>query len=209
MRCLRLLGRYLHHPTLGILCLSLRPIQQHLATALLQVVSALWTRLRLSPLCSRPFCSRLAFWLLCKWLESAYFDEAGLLSQEARETLKHLDNPDWHKSEELSERLGGVIKPLTARCLLKEKAINGQSLNPVARFHLGNGAELHRINWLGDISVKGIKQSAGLMVNYLCVLDNIERNHEQHSTNGTVVCSSGVRDLSRRSRKLLKGESET
>ena len=141
-------------------------------------------------------------------MESAYFDEAGLLSQEARETLKHLDNPDWHKSEELSERLGGVIKPLTARCLLKEKAINGQPLNPVARFHLGNGAELHRINWLGDISVKGIKQSAGLMVNYLCVLDNIERNREQHSTNGTVVCSSSVRDLSRRSRKLLKGESE-
>ena len=72
----------------------------------------------------------------------------------------------------------------------------------------GNGAELHRINWLGDTSAKGMKQSAGLMVNYLYVLDNIERNHEQYSTSGTTVCSSGVRDLSRRSRKLLKGESE-
>lgn len=143
-----------------------------------------------------------------RWLETTCSDDACMLSPEARETLKHLDDPDWHKNEELAERLGSLIKPLAARYLLKEKTTNGQPMNPVARFHLGNGAELHRINWLGDISAKGMKQSAGLMVNYLYVLDNIERNHEQYSTSGTIVCSSGVRDLSRRSRKLLKGESD-
>jgi len=142
------------------------------------------------------------------WLETTCSDDAGMLSPEAQATLKHLDDPAWQKNEELSERLSSVIKPLAARYLLKEKTTNGQPLNPVARFHLGNGAELHRINWLGDTSAKGMKQSAGLMVNYLYVLDNIERNHEQYSTSGTTVCSSGVRDLSRRSRKLLKGESE-
>ena len=143
-----------------------------------------------------------------RWLETNCSDDACMLSPEAQETLKHLDDPNWHKNEELAERLGSLIKPLAARYLLKEKTTNGQPLNPVARFHLGNGAELHRINWLGDTSAKGMKQSAGLMVNYLYVLDNIERNHEQYSTSGTIVCSSGVRDLSRRSRKLLKGESE-
>tara|TARA_R110002074_G_scaffold398388_1_gene590129 strand:- start:5742 stop:7103 length:1362 start_codon:yes stop_codon:yes gene_type:complete len=142
------------------------------------------------------------------WMESTHLDEIGLLGPEAQETLKHLNDPDWYKNEALSERLGNVIKPLAARYLLKEKTTNGQPLNPVARFHLGNGAELHRINWLGDTSAKGMKQSAGLMVNYLYVLDNIERNHEQYITSGTIVCSSGVRDLSRRGRKLLKGESE-
>lgn len=143
-----------------------------------------------------------------KWLEGTYSDDAGLLTTEAKEALKHLDDAGWHKNEELSERLSSVIKPLAAHYLLKEKTANGQPLNPVARFHLGNGAELHRINWRGDTSAKGMNQSVGLMVNYLYVLDNIERNHEQYSVSRTVVCSSSVRDLSRRSRKLLKGESE-
>lgn len=142
------------------------------------------------------------------WLESTYLDDIGLLEPEAQEVIKHLNDPEWFKNEDLTERLGNVIKPLAARYLLKAKNAKGEPLNPVARFHLGNGAELHRINWLGDTSTKGMKQSAGLMVNYLYVLDNIERNHEQYTTDGTIVCSSAVRDLSRRGRKLLKGETE-
>ncbi|MEX0605510.1 malonyl-CoA decarboxylase [Marinobacter sp.] len=142
------------------------------------------------------------------WLESTYLDDIGLLEPEAQEVIKHLNDPEWFSNEALRERLGSVIKPLAARYLLKEKTAKGEPLNPVARFHLGNGAELHRINWLGDTSGKGMKQSAGLMVNYLYVLDNIERNHEQYTTDGTIVCSSAVRDLSRRGRKLLKGETE-
>ena len=111
-------------------------------------------------------------------------------------------------SSERSEALDSVIRPLAARYLLKAKADDGQPLNPVARFHLGNGAELHRINWQGDASAQGMQQSCGLMVNYLYVLDTIERNHEQYTDNYTIVCSSSVRELSKRGRKWLKGDTE-
>ena len=144
-----------------------------------------------------------------KWLEATYLSSEGTpeqLASDARETLAHLNDPDWRNDETHTERLKNVVKPLAAHYLLTIKNEHGQPLNPVARFHLGNGARLHRINWLGDTSDKGIHQSAGLMVNYLYVLDDIERNHEQYTTNGTIACSSEVRDLGRRARKQLKGD---
>lgn len=55
----------------------------------------------------------------------------------------------------------------------------GRNGNPVAKFHLGNGAKLHLVNWAGDLSRKGLRQSAGLMVNYLYDLGNVEENHEK------------------------------
>jgi malonyl-CoA decarboxylase len=63
--------------------------------------------------------------------------------------------------------------------------------NPVAKFHLGNGAKLHQINWAGDLSRKGLRQSAGLMVNYLYDLANVEENHERFA-NGEIVYSKAV-----------------
>jgi malonyl-CoA decarboxylase len=142
------------------------------------------------------------------WLEKTYHPDSGLLTPEAQEILSHLDNPEWNKQPELAERLKEVVSPLAARYLLKEKNGSNLPLNPVARFHLGNGAELHRINWLGDVSDSGMKQSAGLLVNYLYVLENIERNNEKYSTRGEIVCSSSVRELSKLGRKLLQGELE-
>ncbi|WP_025512724.1 malonyl-CoA decarboxylase domain-containing protein [Bordetella trematum] len=53
---------------------------------------------------------------------------------------------------------------------------NGAPLDPVARFHLGNGARLERLNWAADISEKGLAQSSGMMVNYLYVLDDLDDN---------------------------------
>lgn len=138
------------------------------------------------------------------WLRARYNDDT--LPDELRQILHELDTPDWHLDSVHSERLKAVVNPLAARYLVEEKNSRGLPLNPVARFHLGNGAELHRINWLGDISSKGLKQAAGLMVNYLYVLDDIEQNHENYTANATVVCSSGVRDLNRRARKMAKGE---
>lgn len=79
-----------------------------------------------------------------------------------------------------------------------EKRGNGQPIDPVARFHLRNGARLERINWLGDTSLKGLRQSAGIMVNYRYVLDEIERNHEAFVAKGTVAASTEVRALMRR-----------
>ena len=63
--------------------------------------------------------------------------------------------------------------------------------NPVAKFHLGNGAKLHQINWAGDLSRKGLRQSAGLMVNYLYDLGSVEENHERFA-NGEIVYSKAV-----------------
>ncbi|EFV86957.1 hypothetical protein HMPREF0005_05943, partial [Achromobacter xylosoxidans C54] len=53
---------------------------------------------------------------------------------------------------------------------------NGLPLDPVARFHLGNGARIERLNWAADTSAKGLKQSCGLMVNYLYDLDELDGN---------------------------------
>jgi malonyl-CoA decarboxylase len=71
-------------------------------------------------------------------------------------------------------------------------------LDPVARFHLGNGARLERVNWLADTSPRGIKQSAGLMVNYLYKLDEIEDNHEAFEREGRVVIADAVKRLLRK-----------
>ena len=63
--------------------------------------------------------------------------------------------------------------------------------NPVAKFHLDNGARLNRINWAADLSRKGLRQSAGLMVNYLYDLDGVEENHEAF-LNGGIIRSRAV-----------------
>ena len=68
-------------------------------------------------------------------------------------------------------------------------------VDPVARFHLGNGARLERINWMGDLSEKGLAESYGVMVNYLYDLAEIERNHEAFANQGVVVASSAVKKL--------------
>jgi malonyl-CoA decarboxylase len=73
----------------------------------------------------------------------------------------------------------------------------GAPLDAVARFHLGNGARLERLNWLADDSERALTQSHGLMVNYLYELDDIEKNHEAYATQRTVVASSAVSRLVR------------
>jgi malonyl-CoA decarboxylase len=65
----------------------------------------------------------------------------------------------------------------------------------VARFHLGNGASLKAIHWLGDRSENGIRQSAGMMVNYLYDLKTVDANHEAFSHDGKVIASREVLSL--------------
>ena len=82
-----------------------------------------------------------------------------------------------------------------ARYFLEAKRPDGQSPDPVARFHLGNGAELEAVHWMGDVSEKGIDQAAGLMVNYRYRLDRIEANHEAYAKDGEIRASRAVRGL--------------
>ena len=121
------------------------------------------------------------------------------VSEEEREVLKHLDEPKWYENEETTVQLRAVVEPLAAYYFLRARTSKGRVIDPVARFHLGNGARLERIDWLGDLSPKGLRESAGIMVNYLYRLDDIEKNHEAYANDGEVVASSAVK-------KLLKNE---
>ncbi len=98
-------------------------------------------------------------------------------------------------------RIAAVLREpllrLCARYLLRERAPSGRALDPVAHFHLSNGARVERLNWLGDISPKGLQQSAGIMVNYLYRLGDIEANHEAYRGEGRVVALAQVRNLAR------------
>jgi malonyl-CoA decarboxylase len=88
------------------------------------------------------------------------------------------------------------LVPLCAHYLVHEKR-GEEPLDSVARFHLKNGARLDRINWLADTSATGIKQSAGLMANYVYDIADLERNHELYARSGQVVCSRRVQALAK------------
>jgi malonyl-CoA decarboxylase len=70
----------------------------------------------------------------------------------------------------------------------------GKPIDPVARFHLGNGARVERLNWAGDPSAKGLKQSYGLMVNYLYDLKRLDK-HRAQLAQGKIPVSSSIEDL--------------
>jgi malonyl-CoA decarboxylase len=120
------------------------------------------------------------------WLLNA--DLQGLLPEKLLEAVK--------------EPLGAVVDTqvydallkLCAHYLLREKS--GQlPKDPVARFHLGNGAQLHGLHGSADLSPKGRKQSAGIMVNYLYDLPKIEENHEAYFDQGKIAVSKAVTRL--------------
>jgi len=84
--------------------------------------------------------------------------------------------------------------------LVEAKDSRGRPLDPVARFHLGNGARLERLNWMGNMSVKGRRQSAGLMVNYLYELRSVERLHENYVHGASVALGGPFRQMLKKMR---------
>jgi malonyl-CoA decarboxylase len=135
-----------------------------------------------------------------QWLKQA--DDVPV-TDEDRELLKQLDDPKWVEHEETTAQLRSLLEPLAAHYFLRARNSKGRVIDSVARFHLGNGARLERIDWLGDLSPKGLRESAGIMVNYLYRLDDIEQNHEAFANNGEVVGSSAVKKLLKGERRLL------
>ena len=87
------------------------------------------------------------------------------------------------------------LSQLAARYYLEEKTAYQEPLDPVARFHLKNGAILDRINTQADLSDKGQKQSFGMMVNYVYDLAKVEEHHEAYMTDNQLACSSHVKKL--------------
>ncbi|KAF9202077.1 hypothetical protein BGZ49_007746 [Haplosporangium sp. Z 27] len=100
-----------------------------------------------------------------------------------------LQHPSTFSDSETMGKLRPILSRLCARYLLLEKR-RFLALDPVANFHIRNGACVHRLNWLGDTSEKGMDESFGMMVNYLYSLDHIEMNNQQYLQDGTISVSS-------------------
>ena len=134
-----------------------------------------------------------------KWLDRERgIENSTALSAEDRATLSALDRPGWWRKPELAEAMQEPLLRAAAWYFLRAKNRRGVPLDPVARFHLGNGARLERLDWLADVSENGIGQSYGVMVNYLYVLDDIEKNHEAYAEGRAVVAASAVKRLVRK-----------
>ena len=105
-----------------------------------------------------------------------------------------IETPDWPADRPPGEHLKSRLSHLCAHYLLRAKCGN-HTLDPVARFHLRNGARLERINWLSDPSPTGLSQSAGMMVNYVYDEANVVANHEAYVNEGRVAHTRAVASL--------------
>jgi len=111
--------------------------------------------------------------------------------------LDKLARPNWQTDESLAAQMRPELQSLIAEYLLEAKNKKGRPADPVARFHLGNGAGIEHIRWLGDVSAKGLGNGAGFMVNYLYDLEHVVANHEAHVKHGTIFAAHRVRALRR------------
>jgi malonyl-CoA decarboxylase len=132
------------------------------------------------------------------WLKRERAEEnSQALTETDKSVMAVLDEPGWWNDAEKAAALQLPVMRAAAWYFLRARTPRGLPLDAVARFHLGNGARLERINWLADTSDKAMSQSHGLMVNYLYDLDDIEKNHEAYAEGRTVVASSAVQRLLR------------
>ena len=131
-----------------------------------------------------------------EWLKRERATEASLaLSEEDRAALETLDRADWWRDEAAVETLREPLLRAAAWYYLRARTPRGTPLDSVARFHLGNGARLERLNFAADTSERALRQSHGLMVNYLYDVEHIERNHEAYAQQHAVVAAGAVSRL--------------
>jgi malonyl-CoA decarboxylase len=110
----------------------------------------------------------------------------------AKGSLKMVLSSPWHEDPVTAELLRPLLMRLCVRYLTEKPEGGRRAADPVSRFHLANGARMERLNWLADTSEKGIGQSAGMMINYLYKLSDIEANHEAYSGQGKIVTSPAI-----------------
>jgi malonyl-CoA decarboxylase len=124
-----------------------------------------------------------------EWLAEGVRSDTALAPIAAR-----LDAPQWHRNSAALAQLVRELPPLCAHYLLHAKS-GGEPRDAVERFHLGNGARLERLNWLADTSDAALARSAGMMVNYVYRLADVERNHEAYAKDGEIVAARAVERL--------------
>lgn len=133
-------------------------------------------------------------------LQDIFSSESSLL-----DLLETLKSPTWHTStsesngndgKDSASALADQLQPLLmklAAYYLTIETHHGRPLCPVAKFHIRNGAEMYRLNYMADCSAKGIRQSCGMMINYHYSLDDIEENRVRYEINGNVMVKDGVK----------------
>lgn len=131
------------------------------------------------------------------WLEKAANKDNHPAADEARALLDAIRRSEWPNGKDEAEyaTIETAMTGLAAHYFLVAKGFDGRPVDPVARFHLGNGARLERINYLADTSEKSLREAFGLMVNYRYDPKEIERNHEDYANEGIVASSRAVRAL--------------
>lgn len=129
-----------------------------------------------------------------KWLTDEYADTE---IKSVDEVMKALEQEETFFLDEANQKLEKNFRVLLAKYFLHAKREDGMPIDPVSRFHLGNGASLMRFNWMADISEKGLKQSAGMMVNYKYDLGTVEENHENFVRNKKINTTREIRALAK------------
>jgi malonyl-CoA decarboxylase len=133
-----------------------------------------------------------------RWLKGELADEnSRALGREDRALFALLDRNYWWTDPVVFDQLKDALLRAAAWYFLNARNARGLPVDAVARFHLGNGARLEKINWLGDTSERAIEQAYGVMVNYLYDLDEIEKHHEAYAEGREVVASPSVQRLLR------------
>jgi malonyl-CoA decarboxylase len=118
-------------------------------------------------------------------------------SPQLNDVLGHAGKAETLLQKDVPERLRREVIELAAQYLLNAKR-GAEALDPVARFHLANGARLERLNWMGDTSESGLRQALGLTANYVYRLAEVERNHESYAKTGRIVTTREIEALTKR-----------
>ena len=150
------------------------------------------------------------------WLEAqARDEESGALEPTEREVLAPILAEGADRAALLArdgtdvDKVHETLRRLCATYLVRATTMRGERgvprpLDPVARFHLGNGARLEHVHARADLSARGAAQAAGMMVNYLYDLDSIERHHEAYAERGEIAMSNEVRRLAKPQKGLAR-----
>ena len=120
----------------------------------------------------------------------------------AKSLTEVLARPDWLQDEDLCRSLEQPVIRAAARYLIDRES-DGLPIDPVARFHLGNGARIERLNWRADHSQRRLEQSAGLMVNYVYHPADIEPNHEAFASRQLITVAPEIHELLKEAPKEL------
>lgn len=142
-----------------------------------------------------------------KWLENYLLNNDDVLTLKEGEKIKKIAktfsaneglleilNSNWYQFKGKTAAIKIPLLRLCSQYLVNERK-GGRAFDPVAHFHLSNGAKVQHINWMADLSDKGLRQSAGMMVNYHYLLNKIVSNHEDYFSEGKVFASREVRNL--------------